>query len=87
MSGSQKHKHCFTSLWSGYGVVGQEVQHIHPCVAGDGGCSRVVMGDGVNCGGKRAPHRRMTLTLNGPKSRTTCWSDTHLPWETEDAAA
>lgn len=61
------HKHEFTALWYHFGQYGPQDVHIHGCFTE--GCWRVLIGEGRECDGKMARHKRMTLTEDGPRAR------------------
>ncbi len=57
---SGRHRHEFTAIWDHFGPYGDQTVHYHPCFTED--CDRVLIGDGRDCDGKSATHRRKTLT-------------------------
>lgn len=56
---SKRHKHVFTLLYWHFGPYGDQTVHIHSCFTDD--CDRVLIGQGRNCSGSAADHRRETL--------------------------
>ncbi len=54
-------KHTVSKLWSHFGPFGDQGVHFHPCIAGDGSCTFVLIGDGRDCDGVLETHRRVTL--------------------------
>lgn len=79
------HKHWFHLLYAHFGPFGNHDQdHYHPCVWEDANrdmpCKRVLIATGRDCGGRKQPHVRYTLTVNGPKRRAKAEDDL-LPWE------
>lgn len=58
-SALKKHKHEFTALWWHFGPHGRQDVHVHDCFRE--GCDVVIVGEGRDCDGDAAKHRRSNL--------------------------